>query len=47
MVQQVTNEMLAEQTRGQTVPGRFLETVRARPDAVALRARDEIGRAHV
>jgi long-chain acyl-CoA synthetase len=39
-VPQVTNEMLAEQTRGQTVPSRFLETVRARPDAVALRARD-------
>jgi long-chain acyl-CoA synthetase len=43
LVQQVTNEMLAEQTRGQTVPSRFLETVRARPDAVALRARDGDG----
>jgi long-chain acyl-CoA synthetase len=43
LVQQVTDEMLAEQTRGQTVPGRFLETVRARPDAVALRARDGDG----
>ena len=42
-MQQVTNEMLAEQTRGQTVPSRFLETVRARPDAVALRARDGDG----
>ena len=42
-MQQVTDEMLAEQTRGQTVPGRFLETVRARPDAVALRARDGDG----
>jgi len=42
-VQQVTNEMLAEQTRGQTVPSRFLETVRSRPDAVALRARDGDG----
>src|SRR6266508_4097757 len=31
--------MLVEQTRGQTVPGRFLQTVRSRPDAVALRAR--------
>jgi long-chain acyl-CoA synthetase len=42
-VQQVTDQMLAEQTRGQTVPGRFLETVQARPDAVALRARDGDG----
>ena len=42
-MQQVTNEMLAEQTRGQTVPSRFLETVRSRPDAVALRARDGDG----
>jgi long-chain acyl-CoA synthetase len=42
-VQQVTNDMLAEQTRGQTVPSRFLQTVRARPDAVALRARDGDG----
>ncbi|HKA93100.1 MAG TPA: AMP-dependent synthetase/ligase [Acidimicrobiia bacterium] len=42
-MEQVTNEMLAEQVRGQTVPGRFLETVRARPDAVALRARDGDG----
>ena len=40
---QVTNEMLAEQTRGQTVPSRFLQTVRARPDAVALRAKDGEG----
>jgi long-chain acyl-CoA synthetase len=39
----VTNEMLAEQTRGQTVPSRFLETVRSRPDAVALRAKDGDG----
>jgi long-chain acyl-CoA synthetase len=43
LVQQVTNEMLAEQTRGQTVPSRFLQTVRSRPDAVALRARDGDG----
>src|SRR2546429_4903971 len=35
--------MLAEQTRGQTVPGRFLQTVRSRPDAVALRAREGDG----
>jgi long-chain acyl-CoA synthetase len=42
-VPQVTNEMLAEQTRGQTVPSRFLQTVRARPDAVALRAKDGDG----
>jgi long-chain acyl-CoA synthetase len=42
-VEQVTNEMLAEQTRGQTVPSRFLHTVRARPDAVALRAKDGDG----
>jgi long-chain acyl-CoA synthetase len=42
-VPQVTNEMLAEQTRGQTVPSRFLQTVRSRPDAVALRARDGEG----
>ena len=40
---QVTNETLAEQVRGQTVPSRFLDTVRARPDAVALRARDGDG----
>ena len=40
---QVTNEMLAEQTRGQTVPSRFLQTVQARPDAVALRAKDGDG----
>jgi long-chain acyl-CoA synthetase len=39
----ITTEMLAEQTRGQTVPSRFLETVRARPDAVALRAEDGDG----
>jgi long-chain acyl-CoA synthetase len=38
-VQAITSEMLSEHTRGQTVPGRFLETVRARPDAVALRER--------
>src|SRR5436309_13962001 len=35
--------MLAEQTRGQTVPSRFLQTVRSRPDAVALRVRDGDG----
>ena len=40
---QVTNETLAEQTRGQTVPSRFLQTVRARPDAVALRTKDGDG----
>jgi long-chain acyl-CoA synthetase len=42
-VEQVTNEMLAEQTRGQTVPSRFLQTVRSRPDGVALRAKDGDG----
>jgi long-chain acyl-CoA synthetase len=42
-VQEITSEMLSEQTRGQTVPSRFLQTVRARPDAVALRARDGDG----
>src|SRR5439155_25982196 len=42
-VEQVTNDMLAEQTRGQTVPSRFLQTVRSRPDAVALRVRDGDG----
>jgi long-chain acyl-CoA synthetase len=42
-VEQVTNETLAEQTRGQTVPTRFLQTVRARPDGVALRAKDGDG----
>jgi long-subunit acyl-CoA synthetase (AMP-forming) len=41
--QTITNEMLAEQTRGQTVPSRFLRTVRSRPDAVALRAKDGDG----
>jgi long-chain acyl-CoA synthetase len=39
----MTNEMLEEQTRGQTVPSRFLRTVRARPEAVALRAKDGDG----
>jgi long-chain acyl-CoA synthetase len=38
-VEQITSEALAEQTRGQTVPSRFLQTVVARPDAVALRAK--------
>jgi long-chain acyl-CoA synthetase len=38
-VQEITSEMLSEQTRGQTVPSRFLQTVRSRPDAVALRDR--------
>jgi long-chain acyl-CoA synthetase len=42
-VELVTNEMLAEQTRGQTVPSRFLGTVRSRPDAVALRAKEGDG----
>jgi long-chain acyl-CoA synthetase len=42
-VVQMTNEMLEEQTRGQTVPSRFLRTVRARPEAVALRAKDGDG----
>jgi long-chain acyl-CoA synthetase len=42
-VEQVTNEKLAEQTRGQTVPSRFLRTVRSRPDGVALRAKDGDG----
>jgi long-subunit acyl-CoA synthetase (AMP-forming) len=42
-VQEITSEMLSEQTRGQTVPTRFFQTVRARPDAVALRARDGDG----
>ncbi len=36
----VTNEELAAQVRGQTVPTRFAETVRNRPDAVALRWKD-------
>jgi long-subunit acyl-CoA synthetase (AMP-forming) len=42
-VQEITSEMLSEQTRGQTVPSRFFQTVRSRPDAVALRARDGDG----
>lgn len=33
----VTNEDLLEQVRGQTVPTRFVKTVRAKPDAIALR----------
>ncbi len=37
---QVTNEELLEAVRGQTVPMRFAETVRATPDAVALRWKD-------
>ncbi|MGZ6972568.1 MAG: AMP-dependent synthetase/ligase [Acidimicrobiia bacterium] len=36
----VTNEQLLEQVRGQTVPTRFVETVRAKPDGVALRWKD-------
>jgi len=43
VAQTITDEMLAEQIRGQTVPNRFLRTVRARPDAVALRAKDGDG----
>ncbi len=39
-VSRVTNEELLEAVRGQTVPTRFVETVRARPDAVALRWKD-------
>jgi long-chain acyl-CoA synthetase len=39
----ITNEMLAEKTRGQTVPSRFLQTVRARPGGVALRAKEGDG----
>jgi long-chain acyl-CoA synthetase len=39
-VSQVTNEELLAQVRGQTVPSRFVETVRRRPDAVALRWKD-------
>ena len=37
---QVTNEELLEAVRGQTVPTRFVETVRSRPDALALRWKD-------
>ena len=36
----VTNEDLPKQVRGQTVPTRFVETVRSAPDAVALRWKD-------
>jgi long-subunit acyl-CoA synthetase (AMP-forming) len=36
-VSRVTNEDLLEAVRDQTVPTRFVATVRARPDAVALR----------
>lgn len=36
----VTNEELREHVGGQTVPTRFAETVRNRPDAVALRWKD-------
>ena len=36
----VTSEELAGQTAGETVPTRFRETVRARPEAVALRWRE-------
>jgi long-chain acyl-CoA synthetase len=36
----VTNEELLAQVRGQTVPSRFVETVRRRPDAIALRWKD-------
>ncbi len=36
----ITNEDLAEQVRGQTVPTRFVETVRSKPDGVALRWKD-------
>lgn len=36
----ITNEDLANQVRGQTVPTRFVETVRSKPNAVALRWKD-------
>ena len=36
-----SNAEIAERVEGQTVPERFLVTVRARPDAVALRWKDE------
>ena len=36
----VTNEELAEAVEGQTVPARFRATVRARPEAVALRRKE-------
>jgi long-chain acyl-CoA synthetase len=39
-VSRVTNEGLLRQVRGETVPTRFLATVRASPDAVALRWKD-------
>jgi long-chain acyl-CoA synthetase len=39
-VGRVTNEDLLKQVRGQTVATRFVETVRKRPDAVALRWKD-------
>jgi long-chain acyl-CoA synthetase len=39
-VLRVTNEDLLAQVHGQTVPTRFLATVRAKPEAVALRWKD-------
>jgi long-chain acyl-CoA synthetase len=39
-VSQVTNEELLDAVRGQTVPTRFVQTVRATPDAIALRWKD-------
>ena len=36
----ISNRELAERVAGQTIPLRFLDTLRARPDAVALRFRD-------
>ena len=39
----VTSDELAASVEGQTVTSRFLATVRARPDAVALRWKDGDG----
>ncbi|MEX1006828.1 MAG: long-chain fatty acid--CoA ligase [Acidimicrobiia bacterium] len=39
----ITNTELAERVAGQTIPLRFLETVRGRPDAVALRWKEGDG----
>ena len=36
----ITDAEIAERVEGQTVPSRFLATVRSRPDAVALRWKD-------
>ena len=39
-VAEVTKEVLDERVAGKTIPSMFLETARANPDLIALRAKD-------